>query len=195
MEVNYAGFLYHVVPELAFAKSIDEDVLVDRIARHHMPNPVVERKISFKRSLSSLKSPGVSPVNKAISNNTFKSIKESTVEEKKEENNSAELTDVTSSHMREVVQETNVDLDVNAVMKNQAATVIQSKFRCRLSKRVATNLKQVGATPNSTFSMYPAQILAPAIFSFYPLTLLTHAFDCYSSKKVNTSKMLQSLQR
>ena len=138
-DVNYAAFLYHIVPELAFAKSIDEEVVTDRISRHHMPNPMVERKISFKRSMSSTKSLPSSPIKKVMSNTSFKVIDEVIVEEK-QEGHAAVLDSV-----RDVVHETNADLDMNIVLKNQAAVKIQSKFRCRIAKRVAFNLKQVSS--------------------------------------------------
>jgi hypothetical protein len=45
--------------------------------------------------------------------------------------------------IRDVVQETNTGLEMDLPLKNQAATKIQSKFRCRIAKRKALNLKQV----------------------------------------------------
>jgi hypothetical protein len=137
-DINYAGFFYHIVPELAFAKSMDEDVLTSRISRHHMPSPLVERKISFKRSMSSSKSLAGSPVKISVSSTTFEGIDEVAIEKKEGDD-----LHLVSRHIREVVHRVNSGLDMDAVMKNQAATKIQSKFRCRIARRKAHHLKLV----------------------------------------------------
>ena len=162
-DVNFAGFLYHIVPELAFAKHMEEDILADRLARHHMPSPLVEKTISFKRSMSSnLCSPQVSPLKKPSSSNSFKTggseskegdLEEAKMQEKEQHVKVEDLEEGVASSsgldvpvaqsIRDVVQETNTGLEMDLPLKNQAATKIQSKFRCRIAKRKALNLKQV----------------------------------------------------
>lgn len=136
--INFAGFLYHIVPHLAFAKNIDPDILTDRIARHHLPSPTVERMISFKRTLSEVKS----PVKKLISKLSFNSSVEPTTDEKRELLAATQYC-VSLHHIKDVVHQTFEGLDMDIAIKNQAATKIQSKFRSRIAKRKAYNLKQL----------------------------------------------------
>lgn len=138
--VNYAGFLYHVIPELALAKEMDEEVLTDRLSHHHMPSPAVEKKISFKRLNSPAKP-------QSVKRGAPKTLDETIADEKEEDvanGTEKELgLHLVSHHIREVVQQANEGLDMDATVKKQAAVRIQSKFRCRIAKRKAAHLKLV----------------------------------------------------
>jgi len=139
--INFSGFLYHVVPELASTKKMEESLLCDRLARHHKPSPVVQRTISFKRSMSSC-TPVVSPVKKPTNGFDFDAVSESKeggVEDEPQEKQSGAV----AHNLREVVQEANSGLELDGVLKNQAANKIQNLFRRRMAKKRTFYLKQI----------------------------------------------------
>lgn len=139
--INFSGFLYHVVPELTCAKNMEEGVLGDRLARHHKPSLVVQRTISFKTSMSSC-TPQVSPVKKTSSGLNFQPVgesKEGGVEDEPEEKQSGAV----AQNLRAVVQEANSGLEMDVLLKNQAATTIQNLFRRRIAKKRTLYLKQL----------------------------------------------------
>jgi hypothetical protein len=142
-DVNYAGFLYHIVPELAFAKNLEEDALMGRLSRHHMPSPVLKREISYKRSMSG-SSPPQSIKKQAQATAASESCKSLREEEKEGCIDDVVPTgEVHMHHIIEVVHGVNLAIDIDLPLKNQAALKIQSKFRCRIAKRQMHHLKQV----------------------------------------------------
>ena len=181
--INFAGFLYHVVPFLAASKSMDEESLTDRLARHHKPSPIVEKKISFKRALSS---PMVSSKNALKKILSFSSADETTLEERKElQEMSSELMSlqVSPSVESHVVSSDHV---VDLAIKNQAAVKIQTKFRSRMAKRVSLQLKQLKKGKRiKDCAMCPrmnskTEKALKKVFQFYcPNDGISKIFTCY----------------